>query len=69
MDDLKEVLFIITRGEYMMQDIRNNLNVDSAAIFGQIDSLNLGYITITKLMDWLSEEVGFTLNSTERQLI
>ncbi len=69
MDDLKEVLFIITRGEYMMQDIRNNLNVDSAAIFGQIDSLNLGYFTITKLMDWLSEEVGFTLNSTERQLI
>ena len=68
-DDLKEVLFIITRGEYLLQEIRNNLNIDSTAIFGQIDKHGFGYITITKLVDWLSEEVGFTLHPMERQMI
>lgn len=69
MDDLKEVLFIITRGEYLLQEVRNNMNVDSAAVFSKIDSHQFGYISISKLVDWLAEEVGFTLHSIERQLI
>jgi EF-hand domain pair len=32
-DDLKEVLFIITRGEYLLMDMRNSLNVDGGYIF------------------------------------
>lgn len=68
-DDLKEVLFIITKGELLLQQARNNMNIDSAAIFSKIDQHGFGYITISRLVDWLSEEVGFILHPTERLLI
>jgi len=45
------------------------LTIDSAAIFSQIDRHGFGYITTSKLVDWLAEEVGFTLHPTERLMI
>ncbi len=68
-DDLKEVLFIITRGEYLLQDVRNSMNVDAAAIFAQLDKQNFGYFYITTFQEWLSEQVGFTLNKSESTMI
>lgn len=45
------------------------MNIDSAAIFSKIDLHGFGYITTSKLVDWLAEEVGFVLHPTERLLI
>ncbi len=68
-DDLKEVLFIITKGEYLLQDVRNSMNVDATYIFSLLDKYNFGYFYITTFQEWLSEQVGFTLNKYESVMI
>ena len=69
LDDLKEVFFTITKAEQYLIGARNNVAIDSAFIFNQIDQFNLGYITSRSLADWLSESVGFKLNEFETRLV
>ena len=69
LDDLKEVFFTITKAEQYLIGARNNVAIDSAFIFNQIDQFNLGYITSRSLGDWLSESVGFKLNEFETRLV
>ena len=53
-DDLKEILYTLSNADALLINERNNQQLDADYIFGKIDKYRLGYITVTKLADWLS---------------
>jgi|LauGreDrversion4_2_1035121.scaffolds.fasta_scaffold384132_2 Ca2+-binding EF-hand superfamily protein len=69
LDDLKEVLFAISRTEEYLIEMRNAYNINGESLFAQIDAFKVGYITSRSLGEWLSDFVGFRLNDFEIKLI
>lgn len=66
MESVADLFRAMVAAERQFQEAKEKLQLNGENIFAQIDSYNMGYISTVSLVNWVSDNCGFTITSSEQ---